>query len=126
MRVRQLLSLLAVGAICPLLGACGVDDEKGPEAGSPDEVPCTITVSSIKEGNDIRGGNLSYFVRYRVHVAGEPDFEGAQEPVLNPIQVAQIVAVSKHYSCWVSRSNHNQIQIDWDKPLTASPSATPK
>ncbi|MER7000883.1 hypothetical protein [Streptomyces sp. NPDC000410] len=129
MRVRQFSYLLTTGAICLLLGACGSDDgqepKKEPEKGT-DMIPCTLTVIDIRQGDDLHGANYSYFVRYRVHVPGKPDREGSREPVLNAIQVAQIVAVSKNYPCQVSRSDPDQMKINWDKPLTASPSPTPK
>ncbi|MDT9698046.1 hypothetical protein [Streptomyces sp. P17] len=127
MRIRQFSYLLTTGAIGLLLGACGSDDgrEQKPEKAT-EMVPCTVTVLDIRQGDDIRGYNHSYFVRYRVHVPGRPAYEGSREPVLNTIQVAQIVAVSKNYPCQVSRSDPDQVQINWDTPLTASPSPTPK
>jgi hypothetical protein len=111
MHTRQFSYLLTTGAICLLLGACGSAEPKA----VTDMIPCTLTVTDIVEGNNRSGGNHSYFVRYRVHVPGEPDYEGSQEPVLNTIQVAQIVAVSKEYPCQVSRSDPDQVQINWDK-----------
>ncbi|MFE1413213.1 hypothetical protein ACFW6F_20740 [Streptomyces sp. NPDC058746] len=127
MRIRQFSYLLATGAMCLLLGACGSDDGHQQESKkATDLIPCTITVTDIREGDELHGANSSYFVRYDVHVPGEPDHEGSGEPVLNAIQVAQIVAVSKNYACQVSRSDPDQVRINWDTPLTASPSPTPE
>ncbi|WP_034483316.1 hypothetical protein [Actinomadura oligospora] len=126
MGVRRLPFRLGVGALCLLLAACG-SEGKEPEKDSADAVPCTVTVRDIRQTNRaFNGGNHSYLVRFRVHVPGRPDYESSQDPVLDTVQVVKIVAVSKNYSCQVSRSNRNRLRIDWDNPLPASPSPTRK
>ncbi|WP_250402572.1 hypothetical protein [Streptomyces cellostaticus] len=125
MRVRPFPFLLATGAVVPLVGACGVAAGQGSQKVT-DPVRCTVTVTGIREDKSRVNGNHVYELRYRVHVPGEPDHEGSLRDVLNTIQVAQIVAVSKNYPCQVSRSDPDQVRIDWDEPLTASPSATPR
>ncbi|MFC5182308.1 hypothetical protein [Actinomadura harenae] len=85
-------------------------------------IPCTGTVRETQQSNRaFNGGNHSYLVRFRVHVPGRPDYESSQDPVLDPVQVVKIVAVSKNYSCRVGRSNPHRLRIDWDNPFPASP-----
>ncbi|MFE9043572.1 hypothetical protein ACFYOG_22040 [Streptomyces sp. NPDC007818] len=127
MRVPRFSYPFALGAVCLALSACGVSEKQESESKPKDLVPCTVTVTDIQEGDEISGANLSYFVDFVVHVPGRPDRKGSQEPVLNPIQVAQIVAVSKDYPCRVSASKPGgRVWIDWDKPVTASPSPAPE
>ena len=120
-----LLAGVVAAVPCLLLSGCTEEDSAGDNrltsAETADAQPCQATVLNIRE-EQVMDRARFYDIRYRVKVPGKPAYEDTQNTELDMIQVANIVAVSKTYPCKVSRTDQGRVEVDWSRPVTASPS----